>query len=496
MSGDDSDDANESWYTRHFEPPRFPEEAYGYWMSVTGLVLGLLAVGFLLLETTAGNGTPLFWTARQAAAVFAGAGFPLVVLGFVYRLPVSANVHRLAFAGVVVCLVALVLFVRAYPDGWGVNPDTPAADISSQVVAVYAVGLFLTVLSATVLPTMTQPRQEVAEELPAESGAEFEVFRDVSADWRWRLLDSDGGVVAESDEGYPSEKAAERSLEGFREEVDGASVETRDVLEEQMLSEEATAVEKEAGHTKTPEIETREEDDAEFEVRKYEGGWRWSLRDGEGNALASQSEAYEDRDGAEASIEAVRNMAGEAGVVDAEPAFVAVYRDDAGDWWWSLRDGEGNAFASSPDVYEDRDGVDTALGRLASGEGLETEILEESEEDEQEKGMWRWRLVHTNGEVLAVSGERYEDRAEAKEAAETAEDPFAEAEVVEAEGGYFAVYRDKTDDWVWSLHDEEGQTLAVPGGSGGEPRRYGEREEALTAVEHVRRCAPKADIRG
>ncbi len=493
MSGDDSDDANESWYTRQFEPPRFPEEAYGYWMSVTGLVLSILAVGFLLLETTAGDGTPLFWTARQAAAVFAGAGFPLVVLGFVYRLPVGANVHRLAFAGVVVCLVALVVFVRAYPDGWGVNPDTPAADISSQVVAVYAAGLFLTVLSATVVPTMTQARQEVVEELPAERGAEFEVFRDVSADWRWRLLDSDGGVVAESDEGYPSEKEAERSLEGFREGVEGASVETRDVLEEQMLSEEAS-VEKGAGHTKTPEIGTREED-AEFEVREDEAGWRWSLHDGEGKALASQLGTHEDHDGAEASAEAVCDIAGEAGVVDAEPAFVAVYRDDDVGWRWSLRDGEGKALASSPDVYEDRDGVDTALERLASGEGLETEILEEIEEADQEDGGWRWRLVHTNGEVLAVSP-TYEGSGEAEEAAETAEKLLAEAEAAEVKGGYFAVYRDETDGWVWSLHDEDGEKIAVPGEEEGEPERHGSRDETLAAVERVRRCAHRADIRG
>ena len=493
MSGEKSDDANESWYTRHFEPPRFPEEAYGYWMSVTGLVLSLLAVAFLLLETTAGDGTPLFWTARQAAAVFAGAGFPLIVLGFVYRLPVGTNVHRLAFMGAVVCLVALVLFVRAYPDGWGVNPDSPAADLSFQIVAVYAVGLFLTVSSATVLPTVTR-RQEVIEESPAESDAEFELFRDVSADWRWRLLDGDGGVVAESDKGYPSEKAAERSLEGFREEVDGASVETRDVLEEQMLSEEATAVEKEAGHTKTPEIETRGED-ARFELRECEGGWRWSLRDGEGNALGSSSDTYEDPDGAEATAEAVRDIADEAGVVDAEPAFVAVHRDEAGDWRWGLRDVEGNVLASPSEAYEDRDGVDTALERLTSGEGVETEILEESEEDEQEEGGWRWRLVHTNSEVLAVSPV-YEDRGEAEEAAETAEKLLAEAESVEAEGGYFAVHREDTEGWVWSLHDEGGEKIAVPGGPDDEPRRHGDKDEALTAVERVRRRAPGADISG
>lgn len=482
MPGDDTDDNEADWYTRNFGSSRFPEEEYGYWISVTGATLGFVAVLFLLLETTARSGTPLFWTARQAAAVFAGAGFPLMVLGFVYRLPISAGVYRLAFAGVVVCLVVLAFFVSIYPDGWGVNPDSPATDLSSQVTAAYAVGLLLTVSSATILPTMTQPRKEVVEESPEESGARFELFRDVSADWRWRLRDTDGTVVTESDEGYSSEKEAEKELEGFREGVGGAPVETRDVLEERMLSEETAAVEKGEGHTKTPEIETFEED-ARFEVREDEGDWRWSLRDGEGNALAASPDAYEDRGGAEASVESVREVADGASVLEAEPAFVAVYREKEG-WRWGLRDGKGDELATSPDAYEDRDGIDTALERLASGEGVETETTEDG-----------WRLVHANGEVLAVSVETYEESAEAEQAAERAKDLLAEAEATDINDAYFAVYREEGE-WRWSLRGTDGRPLAASGREESEKEGYEDRDEALAAVERVRRYAPEADVGG
>jgi uncharacterized protein YegP (UPF0339 family) len=496
MSGDSQDDGASGWYTRNFGQPRFAEEAYGYWVAASGAVLVLVGVFVFLSGTTAGKGTPLFWTARQASAVFVGAGVPLLVLGFVYRLPVSENVYRLAVAGVVVCLFALVAFLVFYPDRWNVSPGSPAPDRSSQVTAVYAVGLIFSVFSATVLPAVTPKRDEVVKET-VETDSRFEVYRDVSADWRWKLRDSEGNTVADSDVGYPTEREAEASVEGFRDEVAGASVETRDVLEEYLLSNEGTVeegergqqaigtheavdekgeVEKESGD----ETETSEEAGARYELHDEAGVWVWRLLGDDGETVAVSGEEHASRSEAVESIEEFRRSVLGAELVGADPACV-VYRDDSGNWRWRLVHG-GETVAVSPEGYVERDGVETVLKRLKETEGTETEVYETPDG-------WCWRFVHTNGEVLAESGTVYKERADAGVAAETARELLGDAETTEVDDAYFVLYTEE-DGLRWTLFGVNGRAVAVSA------ETHGTREETLDALEGVRTRAPEAPLVG
>ena len=496
MSGD-SHDEDGGWYTRKFGQPRFSEEAYGYWISVAGAVMILVGVLVFLLGTTAGRGTPLFWTARQASAVFAGAGVPLLVLGFVYRLPASENVYRLAVAGVVFCLVALVAFLVFYPDRWNVSPGSPAPDRSSQVTAVYAVGLLFSVFSATVLPAITPKRDEVVEET-AETGARFEVYRDVDADWRWKLRDSEGNTVADSETGYPTERGAEKGIEAFREDIVGASVETHDVLEEYLISGEETAVEEEvSGHRaletredtgKEAKTETKakaeegtpEEAGPRYELHEEEGVWGWRLlgRDG---TVAVSGEGYASRSDAVEAVESVRRSVEGAEVIDADSACFVVYRDDAGNWRWRLVRG-GETLAVSAQGYVERDGVETALERLKKSADTETEVYEATEG-------WCWRIVHTNGEVLAESQHAYEKRTDAEAAVEVATETLPDAETEEVDDAYFVVYAEEGDP-RWTLVGSDGSVLAVSG------EGYRTRDEALDTLERVRVRASEAPLVG
>jgi len=396
MSGDETD-GDAGLYTRLFGNPRFPEEAYGYWITVTGALLGLAGVLFLLLGTTAGRGSPVFWTARQVAVVLGGAGIPFLVLGSVYRLPVSEGVRRTAVVGTVICLLALAGFVRFYPDYWNVQPGSPVTDWSSRIIAVYAFGFLSVVFSATVLPVMAEKRDEVVADTP-ESDATFEIFRDVSADWRWLLRDGEGCTVADSDEGYSSEKGAETSVESFQKDVAGASVETRDVLDEYLRSGETAVVE--------------DTDEADEELDRVQP----SLE------TTEEEEEMEDEH------------------VDARQH-------------------------AEFDFYEEEDQI-------------------------------RWCLVGSEGDVIAVSSQGYASRSEATEdvevlrRAEEVNVRFAETETLEDEDAHFVVQRTDADGWEWMFVASDGRTLALPY----EEETYAGREEAVSAVERVRKHAPDAVI--
>jgi len=45
---------------------------------------------------------------------------------------------------------------------------------------------------------------------------------------------------------------------------------------------------------------------------------------------------------------------------------------------------------------------------------------------------WRWRLVHTNGNIIADSGEGYASRQKCKQGLESVKENAADADVVDA----------------------------------------------------------------
>jgi len=46
---------------------------------------------------------------------------------------------------------------------------------------------------------------------------------------------------------------------------------------------------------------------------------------------------------------------------------------------------------------------------------------------------WRWRLVHTNGNIIADSGEGYASRQKCKQGLESVKENAADADIVDAE---------------------------------------------------------------
>ncbi|MFC6615017.1 HVO_2922 family protein [Halopenitus salinus] len=56
----------------------------------------------------------------------------------------------------------------------------------------------------------------------------FEVYRDNAGEWRWRLVASNGNIVADSGEGYRSKQGAKRGIESVKRISPDAAVEILD----------------------------------------------------------------------------------------------------------------------------------------------------------------------------------------------------------------------------------------------------------------------------
>jgi hypothetical protein len=133
----DASDPVVDWYREHVgEPDRAVDIYLGFGAFFAGLALG---VGGLVLFLAEGAlvADEAFWLKEIAFAVGAF-GLPTLLLGVVVLLPVDRRALYLGVGGTVVTLVAIGLFVWAYPHDWNLDVGP---DYSGLGVAIYAVGL-------------------------------------------------------------------------------------------------------------------------------------------------------------------------------------------------------------------------------------------------------------------------------------------------------------------------------------------------------------------
>ncbi|WP_435067595.1 HVO_2922 family protein [Haloplanus sp. C73] len=55
----------------------------------------------------------------------------------------------------------------------------------------------------------------------------FELYEDRGSEWRWRLVASNGNIVADSAEGYASKQGAKRGIDCVKRIAPDADVEER-----------------------------------------------------------------------------------------------------------------------------------------------------------------------------------------------------------------------------------------------------------------------------
>lgn len=173
------------FYERHVDEPGSLGIVYlGFLAFFGGIALGVVGIGVFLWSGTYPESTAAYWGLRETAIVLAATGLPVLLASFVVLLPIDRRALYVAGLGLAVTVVAIAVFVDAYPYDWNVEGQ----DYSSTGVLIYAAGLvLLTGASGAALVTNyirhTRPAdvQEVADDGNGESVSDEEVAEDIAA---------------------------------------------------------------------------------------------------------------------------------------------------------------------------------------------------------------------------------------------------------------------------------------------------------------------------
>ena len=106
-----TDDGLATTYETHLGDSSTRSEARGYGMVALGAILGILGMGLLLTNQSAGG-------VRELAVVLASTGLLLLFAGPVVRLPLERTATYIVAVGMAIATVAIVWFVAAYPGQW------------------------------------------------------------------------------------------------------------------------------------------------------------------------------------------------------------------------------------------------------------------------------------------------------------------------------------------------------------------------------------------
>ena len=515
-------------------------EVTGYWLFLAGFAVGLVGVVAYFL-------TPAATTGRSVGYALAALAPALTLAGAVLQFPLRKTARHLTGLGVIITFAVAAWFLIVFPEGWSTETGNTGIIVAYLIGLgiVGAAGALVPRVTKSemadteqaeagleetriekerteaeleetraekerteaelddVLAERDQAEAEL-EEVQAEkerieaelgeleearsdeaflaaqleslrsSQSQFELYEDRGGQWRWRLRHRNGNLIAGSGEGYTRQHDAQNGMQAVRRDAVGASVVV--VESEDELPAEASEDEFVSSDT----TESR----AEFESYEDAGGeYRWRLQHENGNIIATSGAAYTSSDGVESAIEGVREYAGPAEYLQADPRAIEVYADEAGEWRWRLVHRNGTILATSSEGYADRGGARRAIDRLREGiDGMIIEVFEDSAEE------FRWRLLGGNGEIGAVSGRGYATEDEAEEAVENVRRDMPEADLLDIGEAVFEVYEGEGDEWRWRLRHRNGEILAISG------EGYAGRSGTWDGIESVKQNAPGAGL--
>ena len=115
----------------------------------------------------------------------------------------------------------------------------------------------------------------------------------------------------------------------------------------------------------------------------------------------------------------------EAKAVVADKLVFELYKDNAGEFRWRLKDGDAT-MATSGQGYkakaDARNGIDRIM-KDAAGDKLTFEVYEDAKKE------YRWKVLAKNGNNIGSSSGGYQAKSEAEAAVKTVKDGAAKAEV-------------------------------------------------------------------
>ncbi|UIO99926.1 DUF1508 domain-containing protein [Halobaculum sp. CBA1158] len=310
----------------------------------------------------------------------------------------------------------------------------------------------------------------------SKSSATFDVYRDKSGKWRWRLVHRNGNIIATSGESYSSDRTARRGMRSVKRNSLGAAVVwQRDEEEPEPIVEPVA-----------------EEPSARFQLyRDGDDEYRWRLRHDNGNTIAAGTRGFSSKRGATDGVATVQSSIGPADYLEFDPAGIEVYEDAAGEFRWRLVHRNGNILSDSGEGYANRSNARRAADRfqeVAGDAGVDADSGVRFETYEDAAAEHRWRLVAANGEAIADSGEGYSSRSALTDAVDRVREYAPEADRLTMTTAAVEVYEDAGGEFRWRLRHRNGTILGTSG------EGYTSRSKALDAVNRVKRHAPNAPV--
>ncbi len=298
---------------------------------------------------------------------------------------------------------------------------------------------------------MTLKEQAPDAELLEIETAAFELFVD-DGEWGWRLIDDGGKLIAEDPSSHPTREAARDAMDRLVDNL----------------------------HT-----ESRTMERAAFQTYADED-WNWRFVLPSGTVVAENEDPASTRDQIVSEIERIRSVAADADRSRIGDVFLQIYGNDA--WRWRVLDRERTPVASSTVAYDDRETVVGAVEELTAAAGdapifqIEDAMIRLTNGD-----VWSWELVDPDRDVLATSGITVDTREEASDLIDDLRRLAPLAGRVDFDVASFELVS-RESGWTWRLIDESGSVVATC------IETFETTEGARDAVSNVKDVIPTASI--
>ncbi|MEY7848633.1 DUF1508 domain-containing protein [Natrarchaeobius sp. A-rgal3] len=295
-------------------------------------------------------------------------------------------------------------------------------------------------------------RQQASEaDLIEFENAAFQVYEADSGEWRWRLIDEDGTVLADSGTEHTTRTEASQAMMTLKEQA--------------------------------PEAELLEIETAAFELFVDDNDeWGWRLIDEAGKLVAEDPATHPTREAARAAMDRLlEHLDSEVRTMNA-PIFQP-YADE--DWHWRFVLPDGVIVAVDAEAYPTRtDLVDQLSDVREAAASAKRFMIGDVTAQLYGTDEWRFRLLDRDRETIADSSDSYAGREAAREAVTTITDHAADAPVFTIEDAVIRLESD--DDWTWTLVDREREAI----GRAADP--VSSKDDLISRVETVRQLAPRA----
>ena len=307
-------------------------------------------------------------------------------------------------------------------DGWHWRLVTPEREVHAKSTETYE--------SEDEASTIVDRVREEAPDadLIEFDNAAFQVYEAVQGTWRWRLIDEDGNVMADSGQGeYESKDDAMSAMMTLQENA--------------------------------PDAEHLEIENAAFELFQDDRGWGWRLVDDIGDTIADSATRHDTEEGARSAMDSLIDSVSDTRERRMEHGVFQVYADDEDEWWWRFVRADGEVLSESAQSYGTRHEIEDAI------EDLDDFVGDASIEEIGRLAVlldgdnWSWSLIDRNRDPIATTNVSYADEATVTDVIGDIQDSATDIDVYEVRDATFDCHR--TDDgWTWRLIDGDHESTA------------------------------------